>query len=248
MHDFEFTIDGKKVRARSGQTIMQAADAAGIYIPRLCAHAELEPHGSCRVCMVLADGRFQTACTHPAAAGMNVENDTRELLDIRRAVVDMLFIERNHYCMFCEKSGVCELQAVAYRLGITVPRYPYRYPKMGMDASHQEIFVDHDRCILCARCIQASRDIDHKNGFGFVGRGIHKRLAMNSRKGLAGTGAVGSDKAIMVCPVGALMRKHVGYRLPYGARTFDKGPIGMDIEAQTSPAAVQPDIADANPE
>src|SRR4030042_716257 len=104
-----FTIDGVKTTGKPGQTILEAADDAGIYIPRLCQHPELVPHGSCRVCTVLVNGRPQTACTQPVAEGMIVENNTKELDENRRDIIDMLFIEGNHFCMFCEKSGNCEL-------------------------------------------------------------------------------------------------------------------------------------------
>ena len=141
-HTFTFTIDGVEVRGRPGQTIMQAADEAGIYIPRLCAHKELVPHGSCRVCTVFVNGRPQSACTQPAAPGIIVENETEALLAIRRSLIDMLFVEGNHFCPFCEKSGNCELQALAYRFGITAPQHPYLFPKRDLDASHPDIFIE----------------------------------------------------------------------------------------------------------
>ena len=150
-----FTIDGVKVEAEAGQTILQAADAAGIYIPRLCAHNELSPFGACRVCTVMVNGRPQAACTQPVAEGIVVENDTEALREIRRDIIDMLFVEGNHFCMFCEKSGNCELQAMAYRFGILAPKFPYMFPKRNVDASHPDIFIDRDRCILCARCVRA---------------------------------------------------------------------------------------------
>ena len=104
----KFTIDGVEVEAKQGQTIMQAADEAGIYIPRLCAHKDLLPFGSCRVCTVMVNDRPQTACTQPVAPGMNVESETEDLNKIRTDLVEMLFAEGNHYCPFCEKSGNCE--------------------------------------------------------------------------------------------------------------------------------------------
>jgi [NiFe] hydrogenase diaphorase moiety small subunit len=239
MNEFGITIDGKEVRARPGQTIMQAADEAGIYIPRLCSHRSLAPHGSCRVCMVMVGGRAQPACIQPAEKGMIVENDTEFLQNVRRAMIDMLFVEGNHYCMFCEKSGECELQAMAYRLGILVPQYPYTYPKRGLDASNPEVFIDQDRCILCGRCVIASRDVDKKNIFGFVRRGKDKRLATNGLDAGAGeTDLKGSDEAVAVCPVGTLMRKHSGYRIPIGKRSFDLAPIGSDIEIKRPPEPV----------
>lgn len=225
-----FTIDGVQVAGRPGQTILEAADEAGIYIPRLCAMRELVPHGSCRVCTVMVNGRPQAACTQPVAEGMVVENNTAQLLAIRRDIVDMLFVEGNHFCMFCEKSGNCELQAMAYRLGIAAPRFPYLFPRRDIDATHPDIFIDRNRCILCGRCVRASRDIDGKNVFEFVGRGFHKRIAVNAEANLADTDASASDKAVEVCPTGALLKKRVGYAVPVGQRKYDHEPIGSEIE------------------
>lgn len=225
-----FTIDGVEVKGKPGQTIMQAADGAGIYIPRLCAMEELSAHGSCRVCTVMCNGRPQSACTQPISEGMTVENDTEEINEIRRDIIDMLFVEGNHYCMFCEKSGNCELQAMAYRLGIPAPKYPYLFPDRDVDASHPEIFIDRNRCILCGRCVTASKDIDGKNVFQFVGRGPEKRVAVNAEANLADTDASAADKAVDVCPVGAILKKGVGYAVPIGKRLYDHKPIGSDIE------------------
>jgi len=231
MSDITIFIDGVEVKARAGQTILEAADNAGVYIPRLCAFEGLTPAGSCRVCTVMVNGRPQTACTHPVAEGMIVENETDQLKDIRKGIIEMLFVEGNHFCMFCEKSGNCELQALAYRFGITVPRYPYLFPKREIDASHPDIFIDRNRCILCGRCVRASRDIDGKGVFEFVGRGPHRRIAVNAEANLADTDASAADKAIEVCPVGALLTKRVGYATPVGQRKYDHEPIGSDIEA-----------------
>ncbi len=224
------TIDGVEVEAERGQTILAAAQAAGIYIPRLCALEGLSPFGACRVCTVIVNGRPQAACTQPAAPNMVIENDTPELLGIRRDIIDMLFVEGNHYCMFCEKSGECELQALAYRFGITHPKYPYMFPKREIDASHPEIWIDRNRCILCARCVRASRDLDGKHVFGFVGRGAGKRIAVNADARLRDTDVDVTDKAVEACPVGALLRKGAAYAVPVGERTYDHEPIGSDIE------------------
>ena len=226
-----FTIDGVEVRGEPGQTILAAADAAGIYIPRLCSMKGLTPHGSCRVCTVIVNGRPQSACTQPIAPNMIVDNDTEELLGIRRHIIDMLFVEGNHFCMFCEKSGNCELQALAYRFGILAPKFPYQFPDRGVDASHPDIFIDRNRCILCGRCVRASREIDGKGVFEFVGRGAEKRVAVNAEACLAQTNAAGVDKAVDACPVGALLVKGTAFRVPVGQRTYDHKPIGSDIEA-----------------
>jgi [NiFe] hydrogenase diaphorase moiety small subunit len=225
-----FTIDGVEISAERGQTIMQAADAAGIYIPRLCALDILVPHGSCRVCTVLVNGRPQSACTQPVAPGIVVENNSEKVVKIRKKIVEMLFVEGNHFCMFCEKSGNCELQAMAYRFGIMAPTLPYLFPERTIDASHPDILIERNRCIMCGRCVRASRDIDGKSVFQFVGRGIHKKLVVNSSVDLAHTNAELADKAIQVCPVGALLRKRTGYKVPVGQRIYDHLPIGSDIE------------------
>lgn len=224
------TIDGVDVQAESGQTIMQAADGAGIYIPRLCAFEGLEPHGSCRVCTVKVNGRFQAACTQPVAPGAIVENDTEEILEIRKSIIEMLFVEGNHYCMFCEKSGNCELQALAYRFGIAAPRYPYLWPDREIDASHPDIMIDRNRCVLCGRCVRASKDLDNKDVFGFVGRGNEKRIAVNATAKLVDTDLDVTDKAVDCCPVGAILKKRVGFAVPIGQRKYDHEPIGSEIE------------------
>jgi [NiFe] hydrogenase diaphorase moiety small subunit len=226
-----FTIDGVEVKALAGQTIMEAADAANIYIPRLCAHKDLVPHGSCRICTVKVNGRAQSACTQPAAEGITVENETEDITEIRKDLVDMLFVEGNHYCMFCEKSGNCDLQGLAYRFGILAPKYNYMFPDRKVDASHPDILIDRDRCVLCGRCVRASRDIDGKNVFQFVDRGPEKRIAVNAEANLSETDITVTDEAVAICPVGALLKKRVGYAVPYGERFYDHKPIGSDIEA-----------------
>lgn len=225
-----FTIDGKQVQAEAGQTILEAAEDAGVYIPRLCYHPDLKAHGSCRVCTVLVNGRPQAACTQPVAEGAVVENATEQIKEVRKRIIEMLFVEGNHYCMFCEKSGNCELQALAYRFGMTAPRYPYLFPERDIDATHPDVFIDRNRCILCGRCVRASRDIDGKNVFQFVGRGPEKRVAVNAEANLADTDLDVLDKALDVCPVGAILRKREGYRVPIGRRAYDHVPIGSDIE------------------
>jgi [NiFe] hydrogenase diaphorase moiety small subunit len=213
---------------------MQAADEAGFYIPRLCAYKGLSPYGACRVCTVMVNGRPQAACTQPVAPGMVVENDTEKLKHLRTNIVEMLFVEGNHYCMFCEKSGNCELQALAYRFGIAAPKYPYLFPQRDVDASHRDIWIDRNRCILCGRCMRASRDLDGKHVFQFVGRGKDKRIAVNAEARLADTDIDVTDQAVNSCPVGSILKKRVGYAIPVGERLYDHKPIGSEIEAAQS--------------
>jgi len=227
-----FTLDGKTIEAEAGKTILEAAEAAGVYIPRLCHLPGLEPYGGCRVCTVLVNGRPTPACVQPVTNGMFVESESEELRDLRKAVVEMLFVEGNHFCMFCEKSGNCELQALAYRLGIAAPAFPYEFPQREVDASHPDIILDRNRCILCARCVRTSRDLDGKDVFGMVGRSSERRIEVNAEARLSDTKADVTDRALEVCPVGALLPKRRGYRVPLGQRLYDHEPIGADIEGK----------------
>ncbi len=229
---FQFSLDGVTVEAREGQSIMQAADEAGLYIPRLCDVEGLEPQGSCRVCTVKVNGRPAAACTQPAEPGIEVENETPELRECRRDLVRMLFHEGNHLCPICEASGRCELQAMAYRLGIDSPtKYPYLQPVRPLDASHPDLILDTNRCIRCGRCIRASRDVDGKHIFEYVGRGINKSIGVDGPD-LAHTVADKDDTAFAVdtCPVGCIIRKREGFTAPVGERPFDREPIGSEIE------------------
>lgn len=231
MSEFTFTIDGVEIVATEGQTIMDAADVAGIYVPRLCDHEGLRHQGGCRVCTVKANGRSVSACTQPAEPDLNVENETPHINKLRRDLVEMLFHEGNHLCPICEASGNCELQAMAYRLDMTAPtKFPYLEPCRPVDASHPDIALDTNRCISCGRCIRASQDVDGKGVFGYVGRGINRHVAANGRD-LASTDAEVTDFAISdeVCPVGCIIRKRVGFARPIGEREFDKGLIGHEI-------------------
>jgi len=225
-----FTIDGVEVKGKPDQTIMEAADEAGIYIPRLCYLKGVTPHGSCRVCTVKINGKPQTACTQPITPGIVVENDTEELKKLRTSLIDMLFVEGNHFCMFCERSGNCELQGVAYRLGICAPQYPFLFPERDVDASHPDVMIDRNRCILCGRCVQVSKDIDGKGIFDFVERSNKKRIAVNAEANLGETKMKVTDKAADICPVGAIIKKRIGFSVPIGQRLYDKEPIGSDIE------------------
>jgi [NiFe] hydrogenase diaphorase moiety small subunit len=228
---FTITVDGVEIEAASGQTILQACDEAGIYIPRLCYHPELPPAGHCRVCTCTIDGRRSSACTMPAARGMVIENDTPALNADRRVLIEMLFVEANHFCPYCEKSGECELQALAYRLRLAAPTLPYQWPERELDATHPDIFLDRNRCVLCTRCVRASTLEDGKTVFGLEGRGIHMRLNVDGAH-LDETALAAADRAAQVCPVGCIVVKRTGYRTPYGRRRFDQAPIGSDIEAK----------------
>lgn len=228
-----FTLDGHPVAFEAGQTIMNAALAAGHYIPHLCHHREFQPHGSCKVCTVRVNGWLSASCTTPASAGAKVESEAPDIQDARRRIVQMLFIEGNHFCPFCVKSGNCQLQAVAYHLGMEDTSLPHQFPSRAMDASHPEVVLDRDRCINCSLCVRASRDADGKDLFGLSGRGIDTHLVVNSPTGLLkDTNIEANDRAVQVCPTGALLVKRRGYEQPIGERRFDTQAIECEFESK----------------
>jgi [NiFe] hydrogenase diaphorase moiety small subunit len=221
-----FTLDGKTIPFEDGQTIIQAASKAGVFIPHLCYHPEFKPHGSCKLCTVKVNGRHTASCTMRAMPGMVVESDTEEINAERRALTQMLFVEGNHFCPSCEKSGNCQLQATAYHLGMMSPHYDHFFPNRPVDASHPEVLLDFNRCILCSLCVRASRDVDGKNVFALSGRGIKTHLIVNAKSGKLGdTDFTLDDKAAQVCPVGVILKKRQGFAVPIGERKYDKAPI-----------------------
>jgi [NiFe] hydrogenase diaphorase moiety small subunit len=221
-----FLLDGVEVPFEPGQTVMQAALAAGRYIPHLCYHPEFKPHGSCKVCTAKVNGRMMTTCTTYAEAATEVESDTEELNDLRRTLVQMLFAEGNHFCPSCEKSGDCNLQALGYDLGVMTAGFRHLFPDRPVDASHPDLLLDFNRCILCELCVRASREVDGKHVFALAGRGLDKHLVVNAESGrLADTDVALGDKAVEVCPVGVILRKRVGFAKPIGERRFDRSPI-----------------------
>lgn len=221
-----FTMDGADIPFAPGQTVLQAALAAGVYVPHLCYHPEFKPHGSCRVCVVKVNGHNAASCTTPARAGDAVESETVEVQGLRRTVVQFLFTEGNHFCPSCEASGSCTLQAVGYDLGMMSAQFPPLFPDRPVDASHPDVLLDSNRCILCELCIRASAEVDGKNVFALAGRGIEKHLIVNAESGLLGDTALAvDDKAMSVCPVGVIVRKRRGFRVPIGERRYDAKPI-----------------------
>ena len=230
-----FLLDGVEVPFDPGQTVLQAALAAGRHIPHLCYHPEFRPHGSCKVCTARIDGRMMTSCTTPAEFATEVESETEELNDLRRTLIQMLFAEGNHFCPSCEKSGDCQLQALGYDLGVMTAGFRHLFPDRPVDASHPDLLLDFNRCILCELCVRASREVDGKDVFALAGRGIDKHLVVNAVSGrLADTNAAITDKAMEVCPVGVILRKREGFSIPIGARRYDKSPISEQA-AQFAP-------------
>ncbi|OGB29414.1 MAG: NADP oxidoreductase [Burkholderiales bacterium RIFCSPLOWO2_12_FULL_61_40] len=226
-----FSLDGEDVPFTPGETLLQAATRAGHYIPHLCWHPEFSAHGSCRVCSVTVNGRPGAACTVHASPGLEVQSNTEELNGHRKTLLQMLFVEGNHFCPSCEKSGNCRLQATAYQMGMEGPHFEEFYPDRPVDASHPDILLDFNRCILCELCVKASRDVDGKNVFAMGGRSLGTHLLVNSESGqLVDTPMALEDRAMDVCPVGVILPKRRGFVIPIGQRHYDEKPVSQWVE------------------
>ncbi len=225
----KFIIDGKECQGEKGQYIVDAATDNGVFIPVLCHMRDVIPAGSCRICTVNVNGRKMAACTTPVEEGMVIENVTPELTDIRKAIVEMLFVEGNHFCPSCEKSGNCDLQALAYRYQMMVPRFPYAFERRELDASTPKIILERNRCIFCKRCVRLIKDSEERSIFAFKGRGKHLEISIDRRLAATMSDEL-AQKAMDICPVGCILKKEVGFITPIGARKYDTMPIGSDIE------------------
>ena len=156
------SIDGRQINCSPGTSILQAALENGIKIPTLCHDPHLKPVGACRLCLVEVEGseRLQAACVTSVSEGMRVHTQTPRLQEIRRTVIELLFTEGNHVCAICVANGHCELQDLAVAVGMDHSRLPYRFPQRSVDLSHPQFGLDHNRCILCTRCVRVCDEVE----------------------------------------------------------------------------------------
>jgi len=203
-------IDGELISALEGQTILQAAKANNKYIPTLCDLDGLTAVGACRICLVEVSGteRLFPACTTPIQEGMSVTTNSPKLTRYRRISVELLLIERNHVCAVCVSNGHCELQSMATALGISTVGLAYNFPTLSIDMSHPRFVLDHNRCILCTRCVRVCAELEGAHVWELSARGIHARIVseMNEKWGQATT-CTSCGKCVHACPTGALAEK-----------------------------------------
>ena len=203
-------IDGEYVTATADQTILEAARSNGKYIPSLCYMEGLVPVGACRLCIVEVSGvnKLLPACTTPVQDGMSVTTNSQVLQRNRRIALELLFVERNHICAVCVSNGHCELQTLAQKLGVNNVRYPYNYPKCTVDVSHERYVLDHNRCILCTRCVRVCADVEGAHVWDVMNRGISSRLICELNVPWERSRSCTScGKCVHVCPTGALAEK-----------------------------------------
>ncbi len=207
------TINGQKISTKAGITVLQAAREAGIDIPTLCDHPALSPVGACRMCIVEIKGQrtLQTSCTFPVTDGMEIQTDSKTVTDARKLVLDMIFSERNHFCPYCEMSGNCELQNLGYRYRVdhwVFPTYTKAFP---LDATHKYYLMEHNRCVLCGRCIRACDELVANHTLGLGQRGSGSMVHADANIPLGESSCISCGTCTQVCPTGALFYKRSAF-------------------------------------
>jgi bidirectional [NiFe] hydrogenase diaphorase subunit len=204
------TIDGKLISAREDQTILEAARDAGIPIPTLCHLEGITAVGACRLCLVEneATKRLVPACTTRVAEDLKLVTASDRLREYRKMILELLFAERNHYCAVCVANGACELQDRAIDLGMTHVRFDYLTPACNVDISHDRYGLDHNRCILCTRCVRVCDEVEGAHTWDVAGRGTGARVITDMAQpwGTSET-CTACGKCVQACPTGALFRK-----------------------------------------
>ncbi len=213
MPNVRVTIDGKEVAVPANSTVLQAAEMAGLDIPTLCDHPAIEPVGSCRMCLVEIEKQrvLQPACTFPVFEGMVAHTRSEKVVEARQFILQLLFSERNHFCMFCQMSGSCELQDLAYEYELDHWQFDRPFPKYPVDASRVYFVMDHNRCILCRRCIRVCDDLVGNATLGLKNRGADTMIMADLDVPFGESSCIACGSCLQVCPTGALMDRASAY-------------------------------------
>ena len=203
-------IDDRDLSAREDETIIEVARENDIPIPSLCYLEGLTVWGACRLCVVEVEGtdRLLAACSTRVAEGMQIRTDSERLRRYRRTIVELLFAERNHVCSVCVSNGHCELQNLAQTCGVDHVRVPYRNARYEVDSSHDLFRLDHNRCVLCTRCVRVCDEIEGAHTWDVMGRGSDCRVITDlARPWGESDSCTSCGKCVQVCPTGALVKQ-----------------------------------------
>lgn len=214
MKEITLTINGKQVKGREGDTVLEVCEANNIYVPTLCHLKGIADVGACRMCVVdiERERRPVPACTYPARDGLVVQTHNEKLEKYRRLILELMFTERNHLCAQCVASGDCELQNLAYEYQMDNVRYPYSWPALPLDSVNDYLVIDHNRCILCGRCIRTCDEIVGVHTLDFGHRGWKDMVVADLNQPLGASSCISCGACFQVCPTGAIFSKNSAYK------------------------------------
>ena len=198
-------IDGRNVEFTDERNILSVIRNAGIDLPTLCYHSELSVYGACRLCTVEDDkGRMFASCSERPGDGMSIKTSTPRLVRYRRMLIELLLASHHRDCTTCVKSGDCDLQKLAHRLGVSSVRWGYKERTHEKDFSSPSIVRDPDKCILFGDCVRVCEGIQGINAIDFANRGTDAMVIPAFNKNIAGTDCVNCGQCRVVCPTGAI--------------------------------------------
>ena len=203
------TIDGQKVKAKEGTTILQAAKQAGIDIPTLCFLKDINEVGDCRMCIVEVEGRrgFATSCIQTVEEGMVVHTHTPNVLEARHVILDLIISNHAKDCLTCTRSGNCELQTLAVKFNVLNVEFEGERTKHKVDNISPSIERDFNKCILCRRCIAACKNVQKIGAIDCISRGFKSCISTVGDKSLNDVNCTFCGQCIEACPTGALHEK-----------------------------------------
>jgi iron-only hydrogenase group A len=199
-------VNGRQVEAKAGEMLLTVLRREGIHVPTLCNMEGLLPSGACRMCVVEVEGRpgLVPSCAAPVAGGMKVQTHSGRALRARKTIVELLLADHPDDCLYCVRSGKCDLQTLSSELGVRTRRYAGARNSQRPDLSSPSIVRDPDKCILCGKCVRVCEEIQSVACIDFVGRGSTTRVGTAFEQGLNVSSCINCGQCIMVCPTGAI--------------------------------------------
>ncbi|MBN1446496.1 MAG: iron hydrogenase small subunit [Bacteroidetes bacterium] len=203
------TVNGHTCWAKPGETILDVADREGIKIPTLCHMSDFSPTGSCRICTVEVEGNgsLVPACAFPVYEGMAVQTNSPRVRRARKTIIELLVANHPQDCLFCVRSGNCELQKLTQEYGVRSHRYAGERRRARIDIASPAIERDPEKCILCGRCVRVCHEVQHVGAIDFVHRGFKSAVAPALERSLNTVPCVDCGQCVVNCPVGALTEK-----------------------------------------